>query len=116
MRVTDEKEAKMIQLPGRSFRVLGDPDSIGSKHITFGLVEIPEGSSLPWHVHKEVEETIYVVQGTGFAYSGTETKAIHRGTVLAIEAESNHRILNEGKSEMKLFCAFSPPVKIEPPK
>ena len=116
MRVTDEKEAKMIQLPGRSFRVLGDPGSIGSKHITFGLAEIPEGSSLPWHVHKEAEEAIYVVQGTGSAYSDTETKAIHPGTVLAIEAESNHRILNERKGEMKLLCTFSPPVKIEPPK
>jgi quercetin dioxygenase-like cupin family protein len=116
MKVTDEKEAKAIQLPGRTIKVLADPEGIGSKHITFVLALIPEGESLPWHVHEGAEEIIYVLQGTGSAHSDTETKPIHPGTVLYMEADSSHRIVNEGKGEVKLLCAFSPPVKIGPPK
>jgi len=116
MKITSEKEVEAIQLPGRSFRILINPEGIGSQHITFGLAEVPEGSSLPWHTHQGSEEVIYVLQGTGSAQSDTEAKPIQPGSVLYMEAGSNHRILNEGKGEMKLLCAFSPPVKIGPPK
>jgi len=116
MKITDEKEARAIQLPGRTVKVLADPEGIGSKHITFVLAVIPEGESLPWHVHEGAEEVIYVLQGTGTAHSDAETRAIHPGSVLYMEADSNHRIVNEGKGEVKLLCAFSPPVKIGPPK
>ena len=116
MKTLDEKEAKAISLPGRSFKVLVDPEEIGSKYITFGLAEVPEGSGLPWHSHQGSEEVIYVLQGIGSGQSDNETKAIHPGTVLYLEANSNHRILNQGKGEMKLLCAFSPPIKVGPPK
>ncbi len=116
MKITNEGEVKAIQLPGRTLKVLAGPECIGNKHITFGLVEIPEGSGLPWHTHQGTEEIIYILQGLGSAQSDIETKAISPGTILYIEPDSKHRILNEGKGEIKLICAFSPPITIEPPK
>jgi quercetin dioxygenase-like cupin family protein len=89
---------------------------MGSKHITFVLAVIPEGERLPWHVHEGAEEVICVLPGTGSAHWDTEMKAVHPGTVLCMEADSNHRIVNEGKGEAKLLCAGSPRVKIGPPK
>lgn len=103
-------------MPGRAIKVLVDPDSVGRKHITFVLAIIPDGNSLPWHVHQVSEVVTYVLQGTGSAHSDTEAKAVRAGTVLYMEADSNHRIVNEGKGEMKLLCVFLSPVKIGPPK
>ena len=116
MKALDEKDIVAISLPGRNFKVLVDPERIGSQHITFGIAEIPEGSGLPWHVHQGTEEVIYVLQGIGSAQSDTEIKGIRAGSVLYMEPNLNHRIVNEGKGGMKLLCAFSPPIKISAPK
>lgn len=88
----------------------------GSKHITFVLAVIPEGERLPWHGHEGAEEVICVLQGTGSAYWDTEMKAVHPGTVRCMEADSNHRIVNEGKGEAKLLCAVSPKRAMKKPK
>lgn len=87
-----------------------------SKHITFVLAVIPEGERLPWHVHEGAEEVISMLQGTGSAHWDTEMKTVYAGTVPCMEADSNHRIVNEGRGEAKLICAGFPPVKIGPPK
>lgn len=116
MKVTHEEQTPAIQLPGRSIKVLVNTDTIGSEHITFAVAEIPEGSSIPWHMHQDAEEIIYVLQGVGSAESETETQPVHPGTVLYMEPGSKHRIFNKGKGEVKLLCSFSPPIKIEPPK
>lgn len=116
MKVTDEKEALVVELPGRTFKTLIDQEVIGSKHITFGLAVIPEGSGLPWHSHEGSEEILYVLQGTGSAESRSESRPIQTGKVIYMEANSEHRFVNEGKGEMKLLCSFSPPVKIRAPK
>jgi len=115
MKVTAENDAMVVRLPGRSFHVFIDEEIIGSKNISFGMSVVPEGSELPWHNHQGSEEIIYVLEGSGFAESKDEKKAIKPGTAMYMEPHTEHRILNEGKGEMKLMCSFSPPIKIRPP-
>ncbi|MFC1866794.1 cupin domain-containing protein [Thermodesulfobacteriota bacterium] len=116
MKVTTDKKGLIVELPGREFHVLVDDEIVGSKHMTFGIAVVPEGSCLPWHNHVDSEEIIYVLKGTGTAESKTEAQAIEPGMVLYMEPGSEHQILNQGKDEMKLLCSFSPPVKIRAPK
>ena len=116
MKLTSEKDALVVDLPGRTFKVILDDEIVGSKQMSFGVAVVPENSGLPWHSHEGSDEIIYVLQGTGAAESRNETQSIEPGTVLLMEAGSEHRILNQGKGEMKLLCSFSPPVKIRPPK
>ncbi|MBW2096469.1 MAG: cupin domain-containing protein [Deltaproteobacteria bacterium] len=96
--------------------MLIDEEILGSQYMAFGTADIPEGSGLPWNQHEGTEEIIYVLKGSGSAESRTERQAIQPGTVLYMEPHSEHRILNEGKGEMKLLCSFSPPIKIRPTK
>ena len=116
MKLTSEKDALVVDLPGRTFKVILDDEILGSKQMSFGVAVIPEGSGLPWHIHEGSDEIIYVLQGMGAAESREVTNSIDQGTVLLMESGSEHRILNQGKGEMKLLCSFSPPVKIRSPK
>ncbi len=116
MKTTNDKEGLLVELPGRSFRVLVDEEILQSQKMSFGISVVPKESELPWHKHEGSEEIIYVMEGSGKAESRTDSCEIGPGTVLCVELSSEHRIINTGSGQLRLLCSYSPPVKIRPPK
>ena len=109
---THEKEIKLIKLKGRSYKLLASKETIGCKNLCAGISFFPVGKHAPGHIHKDEEEVIYCLEGTGEAFIDENSIKIKPGTVVYFPPGSLHSINNNGKDRIKLFFIFSPSAKI----
>ncbi|MBC7235605.1 MAG: cupin domain-containing protein [Chloroflexi bacterium] len=71
-------------------------------HVDWGVILMLPGQSLGGHYHRRVEETFYVVQGSGtFTVNGQQYKATV-GDVFRLEPEDRHDIVNDGDEPLKM--------------
>jgi len=77
--------------------------------IDWGVILLAPGEPLGRHLHKEVEETFYIVEGTGgrFVVNGQE-HPIRVGMVVRVEPGEAHNIVNDTKSPLKVVFIKSP--------
>ena len=67
----------------------------------------PGKRAFPFHVHHELEEMFYVIEGTGEYRFGDETHPIRAGDVLAAPTggpERAHQIINTGDQTLKYLA------------
>ena len=77
----------------------------------WGLIRLLPGQSLGPHYHEQVEETFYVVEGTGVFMVNGERHIGQPGDALRLEALDRHEIRNEGADPLKLIfikCPYLP--------
>lgn len=90
-----------------SRRFLLEKDGMG---FSFHETIIPAGTELPmWYKHHL--EAVYCVGGDGSIedLATGEVHAIEDGTLYALDKHDRH-VLRGGKEDMRLVCAFNPPV------
>ncbi|MFO7857676.1 MAG: ectoine synthase [Ectothiorhodospiraceae bacterium] len=90
-----------------SYRMLLKKDGMG---YSFHETRIPPGAELHlWY--KNHLEAVYCVAGNGSIEDKNtgEVHAIHDGVLYALDKHDPH-ILRGGTEEMRLVCAFNPPV------
>lgn len=109
VRVEDIKGTEReIEGPGwTSRRLLLKKDGMG---FSFHETIIPAGAELHlWY--KYHLEAVYCVEGDGeiVDLDTDETHKIENGTLYALDRNDRH-ILRGGKKDMRLICAFNPPV------
>ncbi len=89
---------------------------IGAEKLGAMLTIVEPGKrAFPFHVHHEIEEMIYVIEGVGEYRFGSETYPIKPGDLLAAPCggpERAHQIVNTGGETMK-YLAFSTMSKID---
>jgi len=112
IKVVNEKDMEPIKLPGREFRVVASEETIGNKNSLCGVVEIPSGSSLPVHTHESSEEVMYIISGKGVVKGLDESYDLFPGAVVFVTPNYKHELVNTGNEVMKIFCSFSPAIKI----
>ena len=57
-----------------------DPTTVGSKHLTFGMVVVePHGTCEPGHVHDDQEEIFFCIYGNGIIICDDDRKEIPVG-------------------------------------
>lgn len=106
-------KAKKVDLPGREAYPMVGPDGIKSNRMTFGVAVIPPKVKLEPHKHIKEEEIIYIMEGFGKLYIGSDViEAIEPGTVMVAPKNVYHTIKNESNNVMKWCFCFNPPVKI----
>lgn len=117
MKTVNEKDVKPLEFPGRTLTVLFSPEN-GCRQMTVAISKVPIGGMLPWHIHEEADEIIYVMQGEGMAFHEDleNPVEIYQGKALYIPKGKKHSLENKGSVEMRLYCTFSPAVTFEPPK
>lgn len=80
------------------------------KEVNAQLYTFPPGAVLPWHIHPDAHEVVYVIEGTlSFQREGAEPKEIKAGEADYLEPNVVHRGMNEGDTPVKLFV-----VRIKP--
>jgi quercetin dioxygenase-like cupin family protein len=109
---TNEDEIKLIELKGRSYKLLASKETIGCRNLCVGVSFFPAGKHAPGHIHKDEEEVIYCLEGNGEALIDGNSIKIQPGTVIYFPPDSLHSINNTGKEEIKLLFIFSPSAKI----
>ena len=76
--------------------------------LDWGVILIKPGEKMGEHGHKEVEETFYVVEGSGKMLVDGKPIPAETGDAFYVTAPERHDILNDGKSDMKVVFIKTP--------
>lgn len=88
-----------------------DPTTVGSKHLTFGMVVVePGGTCEPGHVHDDQEEIFYVLTGNGVVIADDDRKEIPIGPKDGVffPIGTYHSIKNPNKTPLEALWIISP--------
>ncbi|MGZ6005471.1 MAG: cupin domain-containing protein [Candidatus Saccharimonadales bacterium] len=87
-----------------SRKVYVSPEHLQSKHfdaMTHGW--LPVGSSFDWHDHKDTEEIMVVIKGSGSVFDEDGEYSYKPGDVFIFPANTQHKITNPSNEQHKMF-------------
>lgn len=111
MHYVKEQEVEGVQLPGRLWKKLIEPDTSGCRNMIFGVVSFPPGSDPGTHSHASEEEIIYVLSGRGETRIDDKVYPLEPGIAIFTEPGMEHGVKTLGDEPLVLISVFSPPVK-----
>ena len=112
--IVNENEVEAKELPGRSLRWLYTPEMKQAIGLTFNVVVIKPGNTVkPAHSHKNNEELVYIVSGSGKAFIDGKVYDISAGSAILFSPGSIHMLRNSGDGDMKVACFFTPPATLK---
>ena len=108
-RVFTQAAALRLGLPGRNSLEIVSART-GAQSVTLRLAEIPpQGSGAaprgPHH-HRDCEECIYVLAGTGTTHADSGEYALNAGDTILIPPGENHVTRNTGTTPLLLLCFY----------
>jgi quercetin dioxygenase-like cupin family protein len=104
-----KSEAKVLDLPGRVVNVLIGSEKLSSDRMTVGLTEVPPDTAMTPHCHEDMEEIIYVIEGSGEANVGGSIEKLAPDTAVIFPIGVVHAITNTGRTPMRFVFMFNPP-------
>jgi quercetin dioxygenase-like cupin family protein len=108
-RVFDQAQAKRLGLAGRASLEIVSGEQ-GSRAVTLRLVEIPvqQPGEIPRgpHLHRDVEECIFVLSGTGTTHTENGEHTLKPGDTILVPAGEKHVTRNTGSEPLMLLCFF----------
>ena len=107
-----KEEGVTIPAPyARNIKGLLGPDKEGVQELLFTQALIYPKSQTDYHSHDR-PELIYVVSGRGVAVSAAGRREICADTVLWVEKDEMHQMVNTGEETLKLATVFIPPYTV----
>lgn len=86
--------------------------------IDWGVILLFPGEALGGHYHEQVEETFYILEGTGLFTINGAAHTVAAGDVLRMEANDQHAVRNDGTTALRLIfikCPYLPQDKVDIP-
>lgn len=109
MSLTPPGQGEVLRAGPVTHRVLDDGTNVGGR---FGVVEcsMPAGwPGPPQHVHREHDETFFILTGMVRFTSGTEVELAAPGTLVTVPAGTPHTFGNEHPDQpASLLCTVTP--------
>jgi len=109
-RMIKPSDAKRLGLPGR---VSLEPVSgeIGSRcSVRIATIPVPQpGAKRGPHLHRDFEEVIYVLSGSGTTHAESGELPLRPGEIVLIPAGEKHMTVNTGSEPLVLLCFFPVP-------
>ena len=102
-----ENEIPSKQLTRRSVKVLIGPQN-GAQNMLLGSGLYDSGCQMPFHKHKDSEEIIYVISGSGEVQIGTQQFIIKPGSAFYVPPGIEHSVSVNSKERLHLIFVFSP--------
>jgi len=105
-------EVEPIKALGGTLKRMFNPETVGTKNMTFSVGYFAPGEGLKPHLHPESEEVYYVVRGEGIVLIGEERKPlpIDPDTAIYIPPGKIHGVKNSGEDRL-VICFFVAPGK-----
>ena len=108
-RVFTQAAAVRLGLPGRTALDIVSANT-GARSVTLRLAEIPpqDSGALPRgpHHHRDCEECIFVLSGTGRTYADSGEYPLNPGDTILIPPGENHVTRNTGTTPLLLLCFY----------
>ena len=104
--ILNPREGTMIPVPGHKICIkLTGEDTDGR----FSLLEVElTGDGPPQHIHKNEDETFYVLEGEIKFLLGDHTSIAKAGTFVSIPRGTRHAFCRVDKKNTKLLATFTP--------
>lgn len=80
-----------------------------SPHMQLVVMSIAPGESIGAETHRDLEQCLFIVDGTGRAELAGRTTPIDDDSVVCVPPGVEHDIVNTGREPLKLFTVYSPP-------
>jgi quercetin dioxygenase-like cupin family protein len=114
LRFVTEKEMKVDQLPWGPHDWLCRPDIVDAEKLLLVRVHFPPGKAHAFHKHPEMEEIIYVLEGTAEQWVDKEKRILGPGQMAHIPMDMVHGTYNVGNGTLRVLAILSP-AKIKGP-
>jgi mannose-6-phosphate isomerase-like protein (cupin superfamily) len=78
-------------------------------HAQVVVMAIPPDGEIGEETHDTVDQVLVFVGGIGRAELDGERSPIAAGTLVHVPAGTRHNIVNEGRTDLKLYTVYAPP-------
>jgi mannose-6-phosphate isomerase-like protein (cupin superfamily) len=89
------------------------PGSSPVKGFSVAEALVEPGQETDAHVHRESQETYYIVEGSGAMRLGGEIMGVTAGDAVFIGPDTIHNIKNTGSGALRILCICCPPYSHE---
>lgn len=80
-----------------------------SEHSQVVIMSIPPGGEIGEETHNYVDQTLYIIEGTGKVVLNDVSSDIMPNHLVMVPSGTKHNFLNTGTADMKLFTVYAPP-------
>jgi quercetin dioxygenase-like cupin family protein len=108
LRFVTEKEMIVDQLPWGPHDWLCRPDIVEAEQLLLVRVHMPPGKAHAFHKHPEMEEIIYILEGTAEQWVDREKRILGPGQIAHIPRDMVHGTYNAGSSTLRFLAILSP--------
>ena len=111
--VFNEEDIKKKVFDDRWVKFAFGPDGMAkTENLNIGITEFSNGKTSLTHKH-DVDEGLYIISGKGSVKINEETHNIKTGDFIHVPRGSNHTMITDKKSKLKIFFVFSGATKID---
>lgn len=97
-----------IELEGRNLSWVINNETVGARQMSVAVMHcFPNAVVKPLHAHREIEEVIYILSGTGEAWIDGELVSFTEGDSVFFPANSKHQVRNTGSVPLRTVSIFS---------
>ena len=105
--VISRDSAELLELTGRVARILFSGKIANSNDLTIIDVEIDVGAcTTPAHMHKTLEEVMYVLKGSAKLWGDGEVYAINAGEAILVPEGCKHMVKNVGDTPLLMLTFY----------
>ena len=113
LKVSD-KDIEPIKLDGRNLHWVITEETVGAKQMSIAVMHcFPNAIVKPLHAHKDIEEVIYIIEGSGRCWIDGEILDFKKGDAVFFPANSKHQVCNTSDEELVTASIFSQPTTSE---
>lgn len=114
LRFVTNQEVQVEQLPWGPHDWLCRPGLVEAEQLLLVRVHMPPGKAHAFHRHPEMEEIIYILEGTAEQWVDREKRILGPGEIAHIPKNVVHGTYNVGNQTLR-FLAILSPAKIQGP-
>lgn len=108
VRIVNLANVEPTHLQGRDLTRLVTPQTVGSEQLTIAFMRCaPKGVTRPMHAHKNIEEVILILQGSGEAWVDGDKASFKQGDAVLFPANSKHEVRNTGDVDLLTYSVYA---------
>jgi len=106
--VININEVPVGKITGREIRDIFNKENTGDSGLSLRVTDVMPGEvTYPGHIHRENQEIIVILSGTGDIKIEDTVFPIKANDAIFIPGGKSHIIRNKGEAVMRMICTFS---------
>lgn len=107
VKINSREKADLLELPGRTARILFSGNVLNSKDLSIIDVDIEVGAcTTPAHMHETLEEVMYVIDGSAKLWIDGVVYAVNAGEAILVPEGTKHMVKNVGDCTLHMLTFY----------